>query len=117
MPFEIRIPSSGELGDEITLTAWRKKIGDPVERGDVIVEIEADKGVLEIEAVVTGTLAAITVEEGSEAEPGGVIGSIHTEEDTSRGGESPGPEPGAGADAGGPRGKAAPIARRMAREA
>ncbi|MFP4561962.1 MAG: 2-oxo acid dehydrogenase subunit E2, partial [Spirochaetia bacterium] len=100
MPFEIRIPSSGELGEDITLTAWRKKIGDTVERGDVIAEIEADKGVLEIEAVVDGTLGSISVEEGSSVEPGTVIGTIQAEETA--------PES---------RKKVAPAARRMAREA
>jgi len=100
MPFEIRVPSSGELGEDITLTAWRKKVGDTVERGDVIAEIEADKGVLEIEAVVAGTLGSISVEEGSSVEPGTVIGTIQTEE-----------------TAAGSRKKAAPAARRKAREA
>ncbi len=100
MPFEIRVPSSGELGEDITLTAWRKKVGDTVERGDVIAEIEADKGVLEIEAVVAGTLGSISVEEGSSVEPGAVIGTIQTEE-----------------TAAGSRKKAAPAARRKAREA
>jgi pyruvate dehydrogenase E2 component (dihydrolipoamide acetyltransferase) len=164
MSFEIRVPSSGELGDEITLVAWRKKRGDSVERGDVLAEIEADKGVLEIEAVVEGTLGSITVEEGASVEPGAVIGIIRTEEDeegdagvvpeSSGEATAAGPEPQSAAaspkpdhtvpetspkpstpagtqrpastqgpaekerpSAGGRRGKAAPIARRMAREA
>lgn len=76
MKSEIRVPASEELGSDITLVVWHKKSGDTVERGEVVAEIEADKGLLEIEAVESGTLGEIIKREGETCEPGEVIGTI-----------------------------------------
>jgi pyruvate dehydrogenase E2 component (dihydrolipoyllysine-residue acetyltransferase) len=49
------------------LLAWRKKEGEPVKKGDALLEIETDKAVVEVEAPGDGILAAIS------AAPGAVI--------------------------------------------
>ena len=57
-----------ELAQETgTLLAWRKKEGEPVKKGEALLEIETDKAVVEIEAPGDGILAAIS------AEPGAVV--------------------------------------------
>src|SRR5512145_3430198 len=39
-----------------TLIAWRKRPGDRVRRGEIIAEVETDKGLIDIEVFVTGVL-------------------------------------------------------------
>lgn len=107
MTGEIRIPASGELGAEIMLVAWRKNRGDTVKRGEIVAEIEADKGLLEIEAVESGVLGEVLKGEGESCTPGEVIGTILEE-----GAESS--KPAAPAKAG--QVKAVPAARRLAAE-
>jgi pyruvate dehydrogenase E2 component (dihydrolipoamide acetyltransferase) len=46
-----------------TLIGWRKKAGDPVKRGDVIAEVETDKGLIDVEIFVAGLLEKILVSE------------------------------------------------------
>lgn len=46
------------------LVSWRKKEGEQVARGDVLLEIETDKAVMEIEAQGDGILAGVSVSEG-----------------------------------------------------
>jgi pyruvate/2-oxoglutarate dehydrogenase complex dihydrolipoamide acyltransferase (E2) component len=102
MTGEIRIPASGELGTEIMLVAWRKNRGDTVKRGEIVAEIEADKGLLEIEAVETGVLGEVLKGEGESCTSGEVIGTILGE-----GGETSKPAAPV---------KAVPAARRLAAE-
>jgi pyruvate/2-oxoglutarate dehydrogenase complex dihydrolipoamide acyltransferase (E2) component len=71
----ITIPEGVSLtSDEISLGTWLKKPGDPVKRGEPIVEILTDKATLEIEATESGTLDEIVVEEGTELKVGVTIG-------------------------------------------
>lgn len=58
------------------IVRWLKRVGDVVERGQPIAEIETDKATLEMEAMVSGTLVEIAVEEGSEAAVGDVIAYV-----------------------------------------
>ena len=44
-----------------TLLSWRKAPGDRVRRGDVIAEVETDKGLIDVEVFVTGVLERILV--------------------------------------------------------
>ncbi len=76
MAEQIIVPGSGELGDEITLVHWHKKEGEPVRAGELVAEIEAQKGVLEIEAHTGGYLIARIVQEGDVITPGDILGYI-----------------------------------------
>jgi pyruvate dehydrogenase E2 component (dihydrolipoamide acetyltransferase) len=51
------------------IVRWLKRAGDAVQRGDVLLEIETDKTVLEVEADADGTLEAVLVPEGPENVP------------------------------------------------
>ena len=48
------MPRLGADMDAGTLVAWRKQPGEPCERGEIIAEVETDKGVIEIEAFADG---------------------------------------------------------------
>lgn len=58
------------------LLAWRKKDGDPVIKGEPLLEIETDKAVVEVEAPADGILAGIKASEGAEIPVGQTIAWI-----------------------------------------
>src|SRR5258705_6387418 len=73
MPKEMRMPKLSDMMEEGRLIAWRKKVGDPVKRGEVLAEIEPDKADMEFEAYTEGTLAQIVVEAGATVPVGTLI--------------------------------------------
>ncbi len=70
---EIKMPRLSDTMAEGAVSVWRKKPGNTVAVGDVLVEIETDKAVMEYEAYQAGTLAKILVPEGQNAEIGAPI--------------------------------------------
>ncbi len=64
--------------EEGTIQRWLKQVGDDVERGEPIAEVETDKATVEMEAMASGTLAEILVEEGESAPLGAVIAVIES---------------------------------------
>ena len=88
------MPSLSSEGESATLAAWLVSVGDRVEKGDVIAELETDKATVELEAPVTGTIVEFLVEEGTEGvEPGAVLGSIDADRARSAVGPTPEPSP------------------------
>jgi len=67
---EIKMPRLSDTMEEGAISTWRKQPGDTVAVGDVLVEIETDKAVMEYEAYQAGTLAQILVPEGKNADIG-----------------------------------------------
>jgi len=64
MPILIEMPKLSDTMTEGTLVRWKKKIGDKIEMGDVIAEIETDKATMEMEAFDDGILTEIYAKEG-----------------------------------------------------
>lgn len=77
---EIIMPKIGLDMTEGTIVEWKKTVGDRIERGEVIAEIETDKAVTEIEAAVDGVLAEIVAEEGEEVEITKTIAWVEADE-------------------------------------
>lgn len=73
MPINIEMPKLSDTMTEGTLVAWRKKVGDTVEIGDIIADIETDKATMEMEAFDEGTIVEIKIPEGSKAPVGAVL--------------------------------------------
>ena len=67
------MPNLGYDMEEGTVQSWLKSVGDRVERGEAIAEIETDKTTVEMEAMASGTLVEIVCEPGSTAAVGAVI--------------------------------------------
>lgn len=59
-----------------TLLNWLKQVGEQVQAGDVIAEIESDKATVEVEAPAAGVLAEIRAQPGDTLTTGAVIGVI-----------------------------------------
>ena len=64
MSTTITMPKYGETMEEGIVTEWLVEIGETVEEGDIIAEIETHKAVFELEASVSGTMAEYLVETG-----------------------------------------------------
>lgn len=60
----INMPRLSDTMEEGTVAAWLKKVGDKVEEGDILAEIETDKATMEFESFYEGTLLHIGVQEG-----------------------------------------------------
>ncbi len=63
----INMPRLSDTMEEGTVAAWLKKVGDKVEEGDILAEIETDKATMEFESFHEGTLLHIGIEEGDGA--------------------------------------------------
>lgn len=72
----IRMPRMSDTMEEGNIIGWLKKVGDKVEPGETLAEVETDKATMELDAYVEGTLLHIAVPEGTVAIDGiiGVIG-------------------------------------------
>jgi pyruvate dehydrogenase E2 component (dihydrolipoamide acetyltransferase) len=62
-----------------TLVAWRRKPGDAVKRGDIIAEVETDKGLIDVEVYVNGVIERVVVEPGATVPTGTVLAIIREE--------------------------------------
>ena len=60
----INMPRLSDTMEEGTVAAWLKKVGDKIEEGDILAEIETDKATMEFESFYEGTLLYIGVQEG-----------------------------------------------------
>lgn len=60
----IVMPKLGFDMREAVLVSWNKAIGDKVEKGEVVAEIESDKATLELESQATGTLLKFLATDG-----------------------------------------------------
>jgi pyruvate dehydrogenase E1 component beta subunit len=66
MAIQVLMPALSPTMTEGTISKWLKQVGDTVESGDILCEIETDKATMEVEAIDEGTMIAILVLEGSE---------------------------------------------------
>lgn len=73
MAIQIEMPKLSDTMTEGTLIKWHKKVGDSVEIGDILAEVETDKATMEMEAFDEGTLSQILVQEGDKAAIGAVL--------------------------------------------
>jgi pyruvate dehydrogenase E2 component (dihydrolipoamide acetyltransferase) len=70
---EVTMPQMGADMTEGTLVRWLKQVGEHVERGEVIAEIETDKATVELEAYESGTVLRHVAAEGDTVPVGDVI--------------------------------------------
>ena len=64
MLLEVKMPKSGLTMEEGTIVRWLKAEGQPVAKGEVLLEIESDKTTLEVECEYSGILEKIAAAEG-----------------------------------------------------
>ena len=76
---EFVMPTLGADMTAGTLLTWMKKPGEEVKRGDVIAEVDTDKGVIEVEVFTSGIIEKLLIEPGAEVPVGTVLAIIREE--------------------------------------
>lgn len=117
-----RMPSLGADMQAGTLVAWKHRPGEMVQRGDVLAEVDTDKGVIDVEVFTAGVIDELLVEPGTRLPVGAAMATIRDHVPTSSQTPQP-PETGEERPVYGPglavaegRLKISPAARRLARE-
>ncbi len=65
MATEFTMPKLGEVMEEGKVVEWKKEEGQAVAKGEILLEIETDKAVMEIESTASGILSKILVPAGT----------------------------------------------------
>ncbi|TDM34731.1 2-oxoglutarate dehydrogenase complex dihydrolipoyllysine-residue succinyltransferase [Macrococcoides canis] len=73
---EIRVPELAESITEGTISTWFKQVGDSVEKGENIVELETDKVNVEVISEEAGVITELKAAEGDTVEVGSVIAIV-----------------------------------------
>jgi pyruvate dehydrogenase E2 component (dihydrolipoamide acetyltransferase) len=76
MPYSIVMPALGMAQETGKVVAWRKQEGEPIAKGEPMLEVETDKTIVELEAPADGVLAGITALAGAEVPVGRTIAWI-----------------------------------------
>lgn len=133
---EFVMPSLGADMEDGTLIAWHVKPGDKVKRGDIMAEVETDKGLFDVESFHEGVVDRLIAEPGAKIPVGAPMALLRGETEApsppALPGAAPAPEqarapavegvppaeaPGAAAAAPAPRHvRASPLARKIAAE-
>ena len=61
---KIVMPKTGAEMEEGRIVAWRRSEGEPVRKGEVLLEIETDKAIMEVESPTSGILLKRLYAEG-----------------------------------------------------
>ncbi len=93
MEVEIKMPDLGTTEDQVRIIKWLVEVGEAVELGQPLLEIETDKASMPVESFVAGTLKSIEAAPDDEVSVGQVIAIIET------GAAGPAPPPPVGAEA------------------
>ena len=64
MAIVVNMPRLSDTMEEGVVAKWLKQVGDKIEEGDILAEIETDKATMEFESFNEGTLLHIGVQEG-----------------------------------------------------
>ncbi|SKB71530.1 pyruvate dehydrogenase complex dihydrolipoamide acetyltransferase [Maribacter arcticus] len=75
----IKMPRLSDTMEEGTVASWLKKVGDDVEEGDILAEIETDKATMEFESFYSGKLLYIGIQEGESSPVDTVLAVIGPE--------------------------------------
>ncbi len=76
MPIPVVMPQMGESLSEGTVSRWLKKVGDPVEKDELLFEITTDKVDTEVPSPSSGKIEQILVPEGQTVAVGTVVATI-----------------------------------------
>ncbi len=75
----ITMPRLSDTMEEGVVASWLKKVGDNIEEGDILAEIETDKATMEFESFHEGTLLYIGVKEGETAKVDSLLAIVGEE--------------------------------------
>ena len=73
---DVLLPVDQAEGTRSQVLRWLKAVGEPVKRHEPLVEIETDKVTVEVSAPADGVLQEIAAAEGTDVEPGALLGRV-----------------------------------------
>ena len=73
MAISVVMPALEMAQETGKLVSWLKQEGEPVRKGEILLEVETDKAVVEVEAAGDGILAGVTAKPGDEVHVGRTI--------------------------------------------
>nr|WP_320025330.1 biotin/lipoyl-containing protein [uncultured Acetobacterium sp.] len=76
MKKNIHMPKLSEKMESGVLVAWNKEVGEKIEKGEVLFEIETEKVVSEVENQESGIVEAVYFEAGDEVKVDEIIAVI-----------------------------------------
>ena len=115
MLVEVKVPVLAESVPDATLLSWYKQIGERVERGESLIDLETDKVTLEIAAPEAGVIKEIRYQTGEVVLTNDILAVIDTEGAAASTGAAIAPAAAAAPSAVAPQ--AGPAARKLAAEA
>lgn len=78
MKIKLKMPDLSNSEATVTVMRWLVEVGQPVKRGQALLEIETDKAVMEVESFTTGVLSEVCVQPEEEVEVGAIIATVET---------------------------------------
>ncbi len=72
----VRMPKMSDTMETGTIAVWHKKVGDVVESGELMAEVETDKATMEYESYNDGTVLYLGAEEGGSVAVDGVLAIV-----------------------------------------
>jgi len=72
----ILMPRLSDTMTEGVIAAWHKKVGDAVQKGDLLAEVETDKATMDLESYKDGTLLHIGTEKGGKLQVNDLLAII-----------------------------------------
>jgi pyruvate/2-oxoglutarate dehydrogenase complex dihydrolipoamide acyltransferase (E2) component len=76
---QLRMPHLGNGVEDGIVYEWLFGVGEHVDKDEPVVTIETDKATSDLEAPVTGTLAAVFAPDGAEVTAGQVLAEFEPE--------------------------------------
>jgi 2-oxoglutarate dehydrogenase E2 component (dihydrolipoamide succinyltransferase) len=76
MTMEIRVPEIAASATSASIGRWFKRVGDPVNLDEPLVEIETDGATVEVPAPATGVLSGIVLTDGQTVVAGALLGTV-----------------------------------------
>ena len=72
----VRMPKMSDTMEEGVIAAWHKKVGDSVESGELMAEVETDKATMEYESYHDGTVLYLGAKEGESVKVDGILAIV-----------------------------------------
>jgi 2-oxoglutarate dehydrogenase E2 component (dihydrolipoamide succinyltransferase) len=73
MTFEVKIPPAGEGITEVMIQRWEKQVGEQVQAGEVLLQVESDKATVAVESEQGGWLLRRLAAEGEVVPVGAAV--------------------------------------------
>jgi pyruvate dehydrogenase E2 component (dihydrolipoamide acetyltransferase) len=115
MAVTITMPKLGLTMNSGSVAEWKKQVGEPVKKGEILYVVATDKLTVDVESPADGVLLAVTIREGEEVAVGAPIGLIGEAGEQAQP-AAPAPAGTVPRESGSGRAAASPKAKKLARE-